>query len=128
MENLSLGEKRLRINFKDIKPGSVSFLKRHTAQIINVLEDFKNDPRNTIDPETARLISTAQTHFENAVMWGVKAVTDGTEYEKELVSFGQYLLSKERADRLIRIEGTEMYNKKYGEVYHADIENWKAQK
>lgn len=71
----TLGEKRLRTEFNPSKEGNVDFIKQSTAKIIDVLEDYKNDPRNEIDAESYRLIATAQTHFENAALWGIKAVT-----------------------------------------------------
>lgn len=75
MSEKTLGEKRVRTDFNPSATGNVSFIKEKTAELINVLEDYKNDPRNEIDGESARLIATAQTTFENAAMWGVKAVT-----------------------------------------------------
>ena len=72
----TLGEKRVRTDFNPSAEGNVNFIKQRTAEIINVLEEFKNDPRNKIDGETARLIAKAQTDFEGAAMWGVKAVTE----------------------------------------------------
>lgn len=72
----SLGEKRVRTDFNVSGSGNVNFIKQKTAELINVLEDFKNDPRNEVDGETSRLIATAQTRFEEAAMWGVKSVTN----------------------------------------------------
>lgn len=46
---------------------------------------------------------------------------------KDLISFGKYLLSKERTDLIVQStpEGLDV-NDRLKEVYHADIENWKA--
>lgn len=71
----SLGEKRVRTEFNPSKEGNVEFIKQKTADLINVLEEFKNDERNNLDGEAKRLVSLAQTSFEEAAMWGVKAVT-----------------------------------------------------
>lgn len=71
----TLGEKRVRIEFNPSKEGNVEFFKQTTAKLINVLEDFKQDSRYEHDSETLRLISIAQTSFEEATMWAVKAVT-----------------------------------------------------
>ena len=71
----SLGEKRVRTDFNPPKEGNVEFIKQKTAELINVLEEFKNDERNNLDGEAKRLVSLAQTSFEEAAMWGVKAVT-----------------------------------------------------
>ena len=75
MSEKTLGEKRVRTDFNVQGSGNVAFIKEKTAELINVLEEYKNDPRNEVDGEDARLIATAQTAFENAAMWGVKAVT-----------------------------------------------------
>lgn len=72
---LSIGEKRVRIEFHPTNVGNYAALKTKAAEAINILEDFKNDPRENIDGETARLIATAQTKFEEAALWAVKAVT-----------------------------------------------------
>lgn len=72
---LSIGERRMRIDFKKPEPGNVYALKAKTAETINLLEDFKRDPRNEVDGETARLIATSQTNIEGAALWAVKAVT-----------------------------------------------------
>ena len=71
----TLGEKRVRTDFHPSKEGNVEFIKQKTAELINVLEEFKNDERNNLDGEAKRLVSLAQTSFEEAAMWGVKAVT-----------------------------------------------------
>ena len=71
----TLGEKRVRTDFNPSKEGNVEFIKQKTAELINVLEEFKNDERNNLDGEAKRLVSLAQTSFEEAAMWGVKAVT-----------------------------------------------------
>ncbi|WP_278380992.1 DUF7681 family protein [Chryseobacterium arthrosphaerae] len=75
MSEKSFGEKRVRVEFNPSNAGNVTALKTKAAEAINILEDFKNDPRESIDGETARLVSTAQTKFEEAAMWAVKAVT-----------------------------------------------------
>ncbi|SIT25484.1 hypothetical protein SAMN05421786_11513 [Chryseobacterium ureilyticum] len=122
MSNLSFGEKRLRLNLENKKPGNVFFIQSLTASILNALEDFKNDPRNQ-DPEQIRLICIAQTEYETAALLAEKAVTDGTEAEKNLVSFGKYLLSNERKESLQYPEGVRgIANLK--EVYDSDIKNW----
>lgn len=71
----SLGEKRVRVDFNPSNSGNVNALKTKAAEAINILQDFKDDPRNEIDSETARIIATAQTKYEEAAMWAVKAVT-----------------------------------------------------
>ncbi len=43
----------------------------------------------------------------------------------QLISFGQYLLSKERTNRILSIESELSSEERLKEVYHADVENWK---
>ena len=71
----TLGEKRVRVDFNPSNSGNVNALKTKAAEAINILQDYKDDPRNQIDSETARIIATAQTKYEEAAMWAVKAVT-----------------------------------------------------
>lgn len=122
MANLSFGEKRLRLNLENRKPGNVFFIQSLTASILNALEDFKNEPRNQ-DPEKIREISIAQTEYENAALRAIWAVTDGSEAEKDLVSFGKYLLSNERKESLQYPKDVRgIANLK--EVYDCDLKNW----
>jgi hypothetical protein len=74
-KELTLGEKRVRTEFNPSKAGNVEFIKQTTAKVIDVLEELKKDERHQHNGETLRLISLAQTAFEDAAMWGVKAVT-----------------------------------------------------
>lgn len=69
----TLGEKRVRVNFNPENVGNVNAIKEKTAQLINILEEYKD--KHSLDSESFRLISIAQTSFEEAAMWGVKAVT-----------------------------------------------------
>jgi len=63
----------------------------------------------------------------------VSTTTDGIEVsyngnsftEKDLVSFGEYLLSKERAFLLKSVDSDIKYKERKRSVYHADLENWK---
>mgnify|MGYP006332613017 CR=1 FL=1 len=71
----TIGEKRVRIEFNPSNSGNVNALKQKAAEAINILQDFKDDPRETKDPETMRLVALAQTAFEEAAMWAVKAIT-----------------------------------------------------
>lgn len=53
--------------------------------------------------------------------------------EADLVSFGEYLLSEERSDRILSApvgdSSTSLGQRiRLRSVYHADIENWKAKK
>lgn len=76
-KDLTIGEKRVRTEFNPEGVGNVNFIKEKTAELINVLEDFKKDERHKefMDSEVIRVISVAQTTYEDAAMWAVKAVT-----------------------------------------------------
>lgn len=63
----TLGEGRVRLDFNPSQEGVVFDLKRHTAALIDLCEKLKaKDPR---------LASLAQTAYEEAAMWAVKAAT-----------------------------------------------------
>ena len=73
---LSLGEKRLKINFDDILTNECEGhlkLKYELAKIINRIDDLEQQ-----GSEHGRLKSIAMTELENASMWITKALT----YEK----------------------------------------------
>lgn len=76
-KDLTIGEKRVRTEFNPNGVGNVNAIKQKTAELINLLEDFKKDERHAdfMDGETIRVISLAQTAYEDAAMWAVKAVT-----------------------------------------------------
>jgi hypothetical protein len=69
----TLGEKRVRTSFNPSANGLVDVIKQDTARLINTLEDLRTLYNG--DPEALRLISTAQTKYEEAAMWAVKAAT-----------------------------------------------------
>lgn len=64
---MSLGAARVRENFNPSKDNIVDKIKRYTADLIDLCEDLKH-----LDP---RLSSLAQTAYEEAAMWAVKAAT-----------------------------------------------------
>lgn len=70
---LSLGEKRLRINFDDILTNECSEhlkLKYELAKVINRIDALEQN-----GSEQGRLKSLAMTDIENASMWITKAFT-----------------------------------------------------
>lgn len=82
----SLGEKRVRIDFNPSDKSDVYMIKDETAALINRLEGIRQhdleklngdvtDEQISIYKEKLRLIEFAQTHYELAAMWAVKAVT-----------------------------------------------------
>lgn len=68
---MSIGAERVRESFNPSKDDMVDKLKRYTADLIDLCEDLKR-----LDP---RLASLAQTSYEEAAMWAVKAATTPTK-------------------------------------------------
>ena len=66
-QTLSIGEQRVRAEFNPSKDGIVDQIKQKTAELINLCEDLK--------AKDGRLASLAQTGYEDAAMWAVKAAT-----------------------------------------------------
>jgi hypothetical protein len=64
---MSVGEDRVRIKFNPSADGVVDQIKQQTAKLIDLCETIKSK-----DP---RLVALAQTHYEDAAMWAVKAAT-----------------------------------------------------
>lgn len=67
MAEKTVGEQRVRTEFNPSQSDTVSQIKQKTAELINLCEDLKSK-----DP---RLAALAQTEYENAAMWAVKAAT-----------------------------------------------------
>lgn len=64
---MSVGENRVRVKFNPSAEGVVDQIKQQTARLIDLCEELKaKDPR---------LASLAQTAYEEAAMWAVKAAT-----------------------------------------------------
>jgi hypothetical protein len=63
----TVGEARVRTTFNPSASGVVEDIKQKTAALIDVCEELKS-----LD---GRLASLAQTSFEEAAMWAVKAAT-----------------------------------------------------
>lgn len=63
----TIGEQRVRTTFNPSENGMVDLLKQKTAEMIDMCEALKaKDPR---------LASLAQTTYEDACHWAVKAAT-----------------------------------------------------
>lgn len=82
----SIGESRVRTKFNPSDLDIVSQIKQQTAGLINLLQAVRNDevvkPENETKEnlqanagEKFRLIALAQTAYEEAAMWAVKAVS-----------------------------------------------------
>ena len=83
---ITLGEQRVRTEFNPSKTETVDLIKQKTAELINLLQSIKNDEasktyeasdaqKKALSGEKFRLIALAQTEYENAAMWAVKAAT-----------------------------------------------------
>lgn len=64
---MSLGEDRVRIKFNPSDNSLVNQIKQKSAELIDLCEKLKD--------KDARLAALAQTHYEDAAMWAVKAAT-----------------------------------------------------
>jgi hypothetical protein len=73
---MSLGEDRVRIKFNPSANTLVDQIKQKTAELIDIIEAMKLSAQKTgSQSEVIRLCALAQTHYEDAAMWGVKAAT-----------------------------------------------------
>lgn len=63
----TLGEKRVRTDFNVSGDSLIDLIKQKTAELINIVEGLKD--------KDVRLASIAQTSYEEAAMWAVKAAT-----------------------------------------------------
>jgi hypothetical protein len=82
----TLGEQRVRTTFNPSNESVVDRIKQKSAELIDLLQAERNDEvSKTYDKtpeqlqaqsgEKLRLISLAQTAYEEAAMWAVKAAT-----------------------------------------------------
>lgn len=74
---MTIGEDRVRIKFNPSDNSLVSQLKQQSAALIDLCEQGRmaNADNAKGTAEIARLWSLAQTHYEDAAMWAVKAAT-----------------------------------------------------
>lgn len=63
----TIGQVRVRTSFNPSKDSVVEQIKQKSAELINICESLKE--------KDGRLASLAQTEFELAAMWAVKAAT-----------------------------------------------------
>lgn len=68
---MSIGEERVRYSFNPSGNGGVDEVKRLSAALIDWCETLKE--------KEPRLAALAQTSYEEACMWAVKAITTGQE-------------------------------------------------
>lgn len=72
IKQTTLGMDRVRIGFNPSGDSRVNALKQATADLIDECERMKDG-----GGERARCAALAQTHYETAAMWAVKAATAG---------------------------------------------------
>ena len=68
---MSIGEDRVRTKFNPSANSQVDQIKQVTAELIDICQGLK-DGKLT---EQTRLAALAQTAYEEAAMWAVKAAT-----------------------------------------------------
>lgn len=68
----TIGEQRVRTSFNVSNDKFIDRIKNETAGLINQIGSLKSSSTKS---EQARLISLAQTAYEEAAMWAVKAAT-----------------------------------------------------
>lgn len=71
----TLGEIRLRTDFSVTKTDYESLVKQQTALLIDILEKQRLDGSFPAVSEKQRLLSIAQSKYEEAAMFAVKALT-----------------------------------------------------
>jgi hypothetical protein len=71
----TLGEARVRTDFNVSGSSVVDAIKQKSAELINLCESLKPTDGSMMSGEKGRLISLAQTEYEAAAMWAVKAAT-----------------------------------------------------
>ena len=69
---MTIGEDRVRVKFNPSSNSSVDDIKQRTAKLIDTCEGLK---AGAPTPEAARCAALAQTAYEEAAMWAVKAAT-----------------------------------------------------
>lgn len=67
--SLTIGEQRVRTSFNPSFDSAVDQIKQKSAELINICEQLKQSGKD------ARTASIAQTAYEEAAMWAVKAAT-----------------------------------------------------
>lgn len=70
---MTIGEDRVRTKFNPSADTLVDQIKQKTAELI----DLCGTAKKAKGSEETRLWALAQTHYEDAAMWAVKAATAG---------------------------------------------------
>ena len=74
---MTLGEARVRTTFNPSALGLVDEIKQRTAELIDLCDAPNRVDRPGMSGETMRIWKLAQTEYEEAGMWAVKAATAG---------------------------------------------------
>jgi hypothetical protein len=73
---MTLGSDRVRTSFNPSKDNFVDQIKQDTARLIDLVEEMKLTAQQAgSQSEIIRLCALAQTYYEIAAMWAVKAAT-----------------------------------------------------
>jgi hypothetical protein len=70
----TLGEQRIRTKFNPSSEDIVQKIKNKSAELIDLVAEI-NYEGDINKSERARLVALAQTSYEQAAMWSVKAAT-----------------------------------------------------
>lgn len=70
---MTVGEQRVRVAFNPSASDLVSQLKQRSAELIDLCEELKTSQGD--NREKGRCAALAQTAYEEAAMWAVKAAT-----------------------------------------------------
>lgn len=73
----TLGEQRVRVSFNPSSDNKVDQIKAKSAELIDICQELKMSDQGGAPSEQARLAALAQTAYEEAAMWAVKAATMG---------------------------------------------------
>jgi NAD(P)H-hydrate repair Nnr-like enzyme with NAD(P)H-hydrate dehydratase domain len=72
---MSIGEDRVRVKFNPSDNSVVSQIKQKSAELIDLVQSMPTPKDEAKKGEFARLCALANTHYEDAAMWAVKAAT-----------------------------------------------------
>jgi hypothetical protein len=91
--SMSIGAYRVRESFNPSQDNMVDKIKRYTADLIDLCEEIKH-----LEP---RLAALAQTAYEEAAMWAVKAATT-REHGKGLPPILGTVNIKDLGDKMVK--------------------------
>lgn len=75
---MTIGEDRVRIKFNPSADSMVDQIKQKSAELIDLCDRLPGPDKSAGEKaysEFRRLMALAQTHYEDAAMWAVKAAT-----------------------------------------------------